>query len=1667
MKKLSHLFVALVIMAASQNTSLAQGFQKTYGGTQDDRAFSVIQTTDGGYCVAGNTGSSASTQYLHVVKFDNSMNVQWTFRINASSPNQTGRSLIQTADGGYVIAGNNNGIGPSAGSRDYYILKLDNSGSLQWTRVLDQNGAGNNSLYSIAETADGGFICSGTTDASCNTGNIALIKLNSDGTYNWKQNFGACAGSGDSWPARVVIADDGGFVVAGTSNSGSNGGGDLYLLKTNSSGTIQWGKRVGGSSYLDQGFALTKAADGGFAVAGHTRSYPTAHAGVGKNVYVVKFDSGGGLQWTRTVGGTSSSNSGDNIAYSIIETQGDNGFLVAGSTTFYGTGGGIDGYAAKLTSSGTLSWTKAFGRSSTDEIQSVIQNANGDFIMAGYSALEGTFDWYLLTMASDGSICGPNISSGGFSGSGGATGTDTNNPTTTLTDRGTSGTTSSFTGQTKSLFSVSVSASSDSICSGGSTTLTASGASTYTWSPSDGLNTTTGSVVVASPTTTITNYIVTGTNSSFCSASASILITVSPTMTITASPSFTICSGQSTELTATGGSSYSWNTGATTMAITVNPSSTTSYSVQITNALGCSASASDTVDVKSANTPTVSISSVTQVSCTSDSTGAITASISGGTSPFKYEWNTFPVQTTSSITHLGTGIYIVTVTDANGCVTEAGQVISESALTKNDSLQQWIETYNGDADMADVINALVAKGSIYVAGSTKTASNGNDYLIIKYDINGARLWSQTYNGPNNGNDEATAIAVDGSGNVYVTGSSTGSGTGKDYATLKYDSDGNLSWTSRYSGSANGTDSAIAIAVYSNTVVVTGYITQTSTGKDYGTIAYSASNGSQQWLQAYTGTSSGSIDEASSMTTDKLGNMIVNGRSTGSNGRDMVTIKYQLNGTQSWLQRYSDNLSSTRLHEKDPVTVDSVGNVFASGTLNSTTDYAVIKYNAAGTLKWAQTYNGAGNNSDQVLGIATDKDRNVYVTGYAKSSSNDDFATISYDSTGQQRWLQTYNGSANSNDFATAIALDDSNKVYVTGKSTGNCTGLNYVTIKYISSGTLVWTQLYDGPSHSSDIANSIAVGNDQNIYVAGSETSVNGNDDAVTIKYNQISPGQINQIGNAADLVAQGLLEVSTKSSIKNLFYNNIDTLYTDSTGIYYYVTLPDLIEAAAGIDFDLLDSMNATLNKIYTTSAIDYLSDIVDGLPLNERQVFPIIFIPHLSDFDETERNQNPYLGYCFLEENYPLNGYSGLDVIEPIEKVITRDDMLSKPTWLLSFDLPNHSVVNGDGNIFYMAECAFKTPTCLSSCSNTPLGGISNTDFLTTNPSLESSCDPANFTAHELHILTPSDNCISSYELPIDNPLVTVPNFTRLSAVVGSTYWVGSSSLGIRDKKMQHPILNKNYTKTGGPKSGEALSLCTECNKGNLKLYDLQLKEKIGIGSSGIYQLWRANQQPLYFVRPNSSLEMWIGKFPSATNTPDGAIYFGLNQPGGTCSGLTKTEEHYEYSDAADGYTPNPLGINTQYLASTQKSDMVSYWNQGVITVSFVAPKAITTADILPFVAPESTPIPFFNPLIFSKIADLSLYPKNSTPIDDEYTIIAPIFLNVTKTLYVYVQAKFSDGKSIKAVKTIKVVGTVSKPYGEVQVEIRGPINDHDKTKPQVVQYKVQVFSVTNNEI
>jgi hypothetical protein len=306
-----------------------------------------------------------------------------------------------------------------------------------------------------------------------------------------------------------------------------------------------------------------------------------------------------------------------------------------------------------------------------------------------------------------------------------------------------------------------------------------------------------------------------------------------------------------------------------------------------------------------------------------------------------------------------------------------------------------------------------------------------------------------YNGPGDFWDMASALAIDSSSNVYVTGNSSGSGTADDYATIKYYPDGDTAWVRRYNGSGNSWDRAKAIAVdHSGNVYVTGYSSGSGTAEDYATIKYYP-DGDTAWVRRYNGPAD-SNDHAHALAIDESGNVYVTGGiSKVLKIADYATIKYYPDGDTAWVRRYDG--SENFYDEASAIAVDGSAHVYVAG--GSEGDYVTIRYNANGDTAWTRRYNGPGNSDDQAYAIAVDRCGNIYVTGYSWNGTDYDYATIKYDSSGNELWVERYDGPGQGDDKAWDIAVYSCDTIYVTGESYDIGTGFDYATIKYVQTGT--------------------------------------------------------------------------------------------------------------------------------------------------------------------------------------------------------------------------------------------------------------------------------------------------------------------------------------------------------------------------------------------------------------------------------------------------------------------------------------------------------------------------------------------------------------------------------------------------------------------------------------
>jgi hypothetical protein len=311
-------------------------WQKTFGGSNSDGGWSVQQTTDGGFIIAGSTWSLGAGSYdVYLIKTDSAGNIQWQKTFGGSN-DDLGYSVQQTSDGGFIIAGYTSSFG--SGYEDVYLIKTDPNGNSQWQKTF--GGSYEDYGGSVQQTSDGGYIIAGSTSSFGDpNGDVYLIKTDLAGNLLWQKSFG---GSDYDWGESVQQTSDGGSIIAGTTYSFGAGKNDVYLIKTDPNGNPLWQKTFGGSDW-DRGWSVRQTTDGEFIIAGTTLSFGSGFF----DVYLLKTDTTGNLLWQKTFGGSDWDD-----GYSVQETT-DGGFIIAGVTFSFGAGSG-DVYLIKLCSENIL-----------------------------------------------------------------------------------------------------------------------------------------------------------------------------------------------------------------------------------------------------------------------------------------------------------------------------------------------------------------------------------------------------------------------------------------------------------------------------------------------------------------------------------------------------------------------------------------------------------------------------------------------------------------------------------------------------------------------------------------------------------------------------------------------------------------------------------------------------------------------------------------------------------------------------------------------------------------------------------------------------------------------------------------------------------------------------------------------------------------------------------------------------------------------------------------------------------------------------------------------------------------------------------------------------------------------------------------------------------------
>ena len=314
------------------------------------------------------------------------VHAQWAFTYGGSDDDSL-TSIQQTQDGGYIVAGTTSSFG--AGSSDVMLMKLTPAGELTWQRAY--GGTGTEIVKSVWQTQDGGYIAAGQTSSfGAGDYNLWVMKLNSSGEVTWEKRYG---GAGDDYAGSIQQTQDGGYILTGHTFSFGEGITDAWVIKLDSTGNVTWQKTYGGSGE-DAIDSIQQTQDGGYIAAGATTSFGVESS----DVWVMKLNSSGEVVWQKTYGGV-----GDDWAKTIQQTQ-DGGYIVAGYTSSL-SAQGSDAWVMKLSSAGAVVWQKAYGGTGDEVANAIQQTQEGGYIVAGDMwPLGGPDDAWVFKLDSAGEI---------------------------------------------------------------------------------------------------------------------------------------------------------------------------------------------------------------------------------------------------------------------------------------------------------------------------------------------------------------------------------------------------------------------------------------------------------------------------------------------------------------------------------------------------------------------------------------------------------------------------------------------------------------------------------------------------------------------------------------------------------------------------------------------------------------------------------------------------------------------------------------------------------------------------------------------------------------------------------------------------------------------------------------------------------------------------------------------------------------------------------------------------------------------------------------------------------------------------------------------------------------------------------------------------------------
>lgn len=386
---------------------------KTFGGSMDDEALSVVESSDGGYVAFGYTQSidgditdkTATDSDFWVLKLTKDGEVAWSKTYGGSSDDR-GQKIIKTSDNGYVLVGYSRSVdgdvSVNAGLQDYWIVKIDSSGEIQWEKTFGFPGI--DRAFSVVQTKDGGYFITGFLDVTASNGdgndNKSIfqkhgvgefwgIKLDASGEKEWRRYFG---GTNNDRSYDTVQTEDGGFLMIGSSESDDfditnpKGSYDFWVVKVNAEGTKVWEKSFGGTE-IDVGYAIAADGKGKFIIIGDSRSNDgdITQAKGNADLWIIQIDGNGNLIWQKSLGGTQF-----DTGRGIYPTQ-SGGFIITGNSRSNDSDvgqnrGQSDVWTVLINNNGEVTWKSTVGGSEEEFATGAVETTDKKVVIAGSSA---------------------------------------------------------------------------------------------------------------------------------------------------------------------------------------------------------------------------------------------------------------------------------------------------------------------------------------------------------------------------------------------------------------------------------------------------------------------------------------------------------------------------------------------------------------------------------------------------------------------------------------------------------------------------------------------------------------------------------------------------------------------------------------------------------------------------------------------------------------------------------------------------------------------------------------------------------------------------------------------------------------------------------------------------------------------------------------------------------------------------------------------------------------------------------------------------------------------------------------------------------------------------------------------------------------------------------